>query len=264
MLDSSSWLRLGAFAICLAALALLEKWRPERTAPSDRARIALDNLLLGAVSLALLRVALPLLTINTAQIAAAHHFGLFTRYDINYGLAAILSFFALDAAIYWQHRAMHASQWLWRLHAVHHTELHLDVTSGLRFHPFEILLSALWKLAVVTLLGVPAAAVLAFEIALGAGALIQHANWRIGPRLERILRWLLVTPRMHRRHHSVVLEDSQNNFGTIVPWWDVIFGTRAQDAAPADVSIGLPSSRQLYPLPLLELLKMPIYFSKYK
>jgi sterol desaturase/sphingolipid hydroxylase (fatty acid hydroxylase superfamily) len=143
----------------------------------------------------------------------------------------------LDLAIYLQHVMFHAVPALWRLHRMHHADLEFDTTTGLRFHPVEILLSMLLKLAVVAALGPPAVAVLLFEIVLNASSLFNHANIRLPHRLDRILRWIIVTPDMHRVHHSILPAETNSNFGFNLPWWDRLLGTyRAQ---PADGHVGM-------------------------
>jgi sterol desaturase/sphingolipid hydroxylase (fatty acid hydroxylase superfamily) len=165
----------------------------------------------------------------------------------------------LDLAVYLQHRVFHAVPALWRLHRVHHADLELDATTGLRFHPIEILLSMAIKIAAVAALGAPAAAVLAFEVLLNAGALFSHANLALPRGLDAVLRAVLVTPAMHRVHHSVVRAETDSNFGFCLSWWDRLFGTyRAAPAAGPDrVTIGLEAFRDPAELRLDRLLTQP-------
>jgi sterol desaturase/sphingolipid hydroxylase (fatty acid hydroxylase superfamily) len=157
----------------------------------------------------------------------------------------VLSVIVLDLAIYLQHVLFHAVPALWRLHRMHHADLEIDVSTGLRFHPIEILLSMLIKFAVVAALGAPALAVLIFEILLNATSMFNHANVRILPRIDRVLRWLVVTPDMHRIHHSILARETNSNFGFNLPWWDRVFGTyRAQPTAGHEaMTIGIEQFR---------------------
>jgi sterol desaturase/sphingolipid hydroxylase (fatty acid hydroxylase superfamily) len=152
---------------------------------------------------------------------------------------------ALDLAIYQQYLMFHAVPLLWRLHMVHHADLDLDVTSGLRFHPLEIILSVFIKMAVVAVLGPPVAAVLLFEIMLNGTAMFNHAKICLPVRVDRWLRLLLVTPDMHRVHHSVIIRETNSYFGFSIPWWDRLFGTyRSQPArGHQNMTIGLSQYR---------------------
>jgi len=157
-------------------------------------------------------------------------------------LAVIFSVIILDLALYLQHVLFHAVPFLWRFHRVHHTDLDIDASTGLRFHTLEILLSMGIKAAVVIVLGAPALAVLAFEILLNATSIFSHGNARLPLRLDRVLRLFLVTPDMHRVHHSVIVRETSSNFGFNLPWWDYLFGTYRQQPAAghSSMTIGLP------------------------
>jgi sterol desaturase/sphingolipid hydroxylase (fatty acid hydroxylase superfamily) len=165
----------------------------------------------------------------------------------------------LDLAVYLQHVLFHAVPALWRLHRMHHADLDFDVTTGNRFHPIEIVLSMVWKLTIVFALGAPALAVLAFEVVLNATAMFNHGNVRIPKRLDRWLRWLVVTPDMHRVHHSVVPSETNSNFGFNLPWWDRLFGTyRAAPAAGQEaMTIGIEQFRDPRELGLGHMLTQP-------
>jgi sterol desaturase/sphingolipid hydroxylase (fatty acid hydroxylase superfamily) len=160
-----------------------------------------------------------------AGLAEARGWGLFNGMEAPFWLAFIASLLLLDLIIYAQHVVFHKIPLLWRLHRMHHTDLDFDVTTALRFHPLEIVLSMLIKLAVVILLGAPAVAVMVFEVILNATAMFNHGNVGLPPWLDQRLRWLLVTPDMHRVHHSVLVEETDSNFGFNLPWWDRLFGT---------------------------------------
>jgi len=165
----------------------------------------------------------------------------------------------LDLAIYLQHVLFHAVPVLWRLHRMHHADLEFDVSTGVRFHPIEILLSMGIKLGVVAALGTPAVAVLVFEVLLNATSMFNHGNVRLPARTDRVLRWIVVTPEMHRVHHSVVPRETNSNFGFNLPWWDRLFGTyRAQPAAGHEgMTIGIAQFRDPSELRLDRLLIQP-------
>jgi sterol desaturase/sphingolipid hydroxylase (fatty acid hydroxylase superfamily) len=166
---------------------------------------------------------------------------------------------ALDLAIYLQHRAFHAAKPLWRLHKVHHADLDLDVTTGLRFHPIELVLSMLIKFAAIAVLGAAPLAVLIFELLLNGVAMFNHANIRIPAGIERVLRLLVVTPDLHRIHHSVVRSETDSNFGFNLPWWDRLLGTyrHAPQAGYQDMTIGLPEYPERKPHSLWWMLALP-------
>ncbi len=205
----------------------------------------LSNLGLIALDTLAVRLLLPLTAVALAALAQEHGWGLFHVLGLPDWLAVLLAVVALDFAIYLQHVLFHAVPLLWRLHMVHHADLDFDVTTGLRFHTMEILLSMGIKLAVVALLGAPALGVLIFEVLLNATSMFNHGNVRLPGWLDRLLRLAVVTPEMHRVHHSVHPRETNSNFGFNLPWWDHLFGTyRAQ---PADghehMTIGLSQFR---------------------
>jgi sterol desaturase/sphingolipid hydroxylase (fatty acid hydroxylase superfamily) len=171
--------------------------------------------------------------------------GVFNVVGVPFAVAFVLSLVVLDLAIWLQHRLFHAVPLFWRLHRVHHADLDFDVTTGARFHPLEILLSMLFKLTVVAALGAPALAVLAFEVLLNATSMFNHGNVRLPASVDRILRLAVVTPDMHRVHHSIDPRETNSNFGFNLPWWDRLFGTyRAQPAAGHDaMTIGIGQFR---------------------
>lgn len=233
--------RLLAFAAILATLLVAEWRRPLVDPPPRRGVVRLHNLALGTIGALAVRLLLPWIAIDAAMWAQNRGVGLAPLLQLPTALAGVAGFLALDLAVYLQHRAFHRLRWLWRLHAVHHSEAHLDATTGLRFHPAELLISMLWKTAVVVALGVPAVAVLSFEVALNAMALVTHANLGLSTGVDRIARRLLVTPLMHRRHHSTALSESLHNFGFNLTLWDRAFGTYdPRWTSPGQPPIGLP------------------------
>ena len=194
------------------------------------------------------------------MIAQDNGWGLFNIIDLPSWVAILLSVIVLDLVIYLQHVIFHAVPALWRLHRMHHADLEFDVTTGLRFHPVEILLSMGVKLAVVVALGPPAVAVLIFEVLLNATAMFNHSNIRLPPFADRVLRLVLVTPDMHRVHHSVRPEETNSNFGFNLPWWDRLLGTyKAQPSAGhEEMSIGIEQFRTRRDLWLDRMLVQPV------
>lgn len=234
-MSEAAW-RAAIFLGVLVALALLELAVGGPNPPPRRARRWPANAGLVLLDTALARVLLPAGAVGAALWAEARGVGLFNRLDLapwlEWGLAIVL----LDLAIYWQHRLLHAVPWLWPLHRVHHTDTTLDATSALRFHPLEILLSLAFKVALALVLGVAPVAMLAFEILLSGFALVTHANLALPAGLDRIVRWVLVTPTMHRVHHSVRVREQRSNFGFNLSCWDRLFRSytvQSQDAPQA-------------------------------
>jgi sterol desaturase/sphingolipid hydroxylase (fatty acid hydroxylase superfamily) len=218
-------IRLAIFLVIFGGMALWELADPWRDMRALKPRRWLANLGIFAVDIALVRIVFPASALGFAALAEASDFGVLRWLGLGGLLAGIAGFLLLDLAIYLQHRVFHRVPVLWRLHRMHHSDTDLDVTSGFRFHPVEILLSMVIKGAVIVALGVPALAVLVFEIVLNGTSLFNHANVRLPPWLERMLRWMVVTPMMHRVHHSVEREETDSNFGFNLPWWDRLFDT---------------------------------------
>ncbi|MFN7784494.1 MAG: sterol desaturase family protein [Lysobacterales bacterium] len=251
-------LRLSAFAAVLALLLALQWLRPLRGDGRGQRRQA-TNLLLIALDTVLLRLAFPVLAVGLALQSEAQGFGLLPRLGLPFWLDCLLAVVLLDLAIYWQHRWMHRLPLLWCLHRLHHSDTGFDVTTGLRFHPFEMALSMAYKLALLAALGAPALAVLVFELLLSVGALFTHADFALPPALDRRLRWLLVTPSMHRIHHSTWQSETDSNYGFHLSIWDRLFGSyRAQPRAPeASMPIGLEYFRSTREQTLYSLLLQP-------
>jgi sterol desaturase/sphingolipid hydroxylase (fatty acid hydroxylase superfamily) len=252
-------LRFGLFAGLWLLLALAE-WRwPRRREPMHRRGRWSANFGLVLIDSLALRLLLPFLAVEAALIADARGWGLFHALDAPYWLAFVLTLVLMDLAIYWQHRIFHRVPWLWRLHRVHHSDLNLDASSGIRFHPLEILLSMLLKIAVVFALGAPALAVLVFEILLNLFAVYTHANLALPARLESALRLVFVTPEMHRVHHSIVQREQLRNFGFNLSLWDRLFGSYQRDAAAGQLgmTLGVEEFRDPRRLGLWALLVQP-------
>jgi sterol desaturase/sphingolipid hydroxylase (fatty acid hydroxylase superfamily) len=237
--------RLGVFGGVLVVMALWEFLAPGRPQALGRLVRWPNNLGIAALNALVVRLLFPAAAVGFALLAAEEDWGFFNLVDAPLWLAVIASVLLLDLAIYGQHVLFHAVPVFWRLHRMHHADTEFDVTTALRFHPAEILLSMAIKFAVVVALGAPPVAVLIFEVLLNATAMFNHGNVRLPAGLDRAVRWVLVTPDMHRVHHSVRREETDSNFGFNVPWWDRMFGTYC--AQPADghdgMTIGIPEFR---------------------
>jgi sterol desaturase/sphingolipid hydroxylase (fatty acid hydroxylase superfamily) len=238
-------LRLGVFLGVLAIMALWELLAPRRRQDIPRVIRWSNNLALVVIDTIVLRLTFPILAVGLAVIAQERGWGLFNFIDAPAWVAVLASVIILDLVIYLQHVMFHAVPALWRLHRMHHADLDFDVTTGLRFHPIEIVLSMGIKLAMVLVLGPPAVAVLIFEVLLNATAMFNHSNVRLPLVVDRVLRLVMVTPDMHRVHHSILPEETNSNFGFNLPWWDRLLGTyKAQPAAGHDaMTIGIEQFR---------------------
>ncbi|MEK7435360.1 MAG: sterol desaturase family protein [Pseudomonadota bacterium] len=222
--------RLAAFFGVFALMAVWEALAPRRARLLPRRVRWLHNLALVVLNSLILRLLFPVAAVGFALLAAKSGWGLLNAFGVPFWWAFALSVIALDFAIYLQHVMFHAVPLFWRLHRVHHADADIDVTTGARFHPVEILLSMLIKFAAIAVLGAPAAAVLVFEVLLNATAMFNHANLRLRAPVDRLLRWLLVTPEMHRIHHSMEVAETNSNFGFNLPWWDRLCGTYRERA----------------------------------
>jgi len=232
VLTSEVVLRLGAFLAVFAAMAVWETVAPRRVLRMPKGARWTANLGVAALNTLLVRLLFPAAAVGAAAVAADHGWGVVALLNLPVWAAVPLSVVALDLAIYLQHVLFHAVPTLWRLHRVHHADLDFDVTTGLRFHPIETILSMFLKLSVVVALGPPVLAVLVFEVLLNATSMFNHGNVRLAGSGERVLRSVFVTPDMHRVHHSVLRQEANSNFGFCLSWWDRLLGTyRAQPMA---------------------------------
>ncbi len=238
-------LRGAAFISVLVVMALWEVLAPRRRQAVGRIRRWPGNLGIVALDAALIRLLFPMSAMGLALFAEQQGFGLFKVWAVPGWLATLLAVLVLDFVIYLQHVLFHAVPALWRLHRMHHADLDFDVTTGARFHPIEIGLSMIIKLAVIGALGAPAISVLVFEVLLNATAMFNHSNGRLPAGADRVLRWLVVTPDMHRVHHSMVVRETNSNFGFNLPWWDRLFGTYLEQPAAGheDMTIGVAEIR---------------------
>ncbi len=232
LLDHESMIRFGFFLGMFALMALWEVVAPLRVAGTSKTIRWPNHVMLAAMNVVLVRVLFPLAAVALAVYAGERGIGLFNMIPVPYLLAFVGSLLALDLAIYLFHLLFHAVPALWRVHRVHHADLDIDVSTGVRFHPIQMMLSVIIKSITILLLGAPALSVLTFEVLSHAITLFNHGNVRILPSLDRMLRWFVVTPDMHRIHHSIHIAETDSNFGFVLPWWDRMFGTyRAEPAA---------------------------------
>lgn len=222
---SEPTIRLIAFTTALLGMLAWEFLAPKRTPLRSRLQRWPANLGIVLVDSLLLRLLFPAAAVGIALWAESSRLGLFNWIALPTWLGLLVSLLALDIAIYFQHRFLHHFRPLWPLHRMHHSDVDFDVSTGLRFHPAEILISMLWKALAITALGAPALAVLIFEIVLNATSLFNHGNVRMPQALDRALRAVLVTPDMHRVHHSIDPREHHSNFGFCLSWWDRLFGT---------------------------------------
>ncbi|WP_395788350.1 sterol desaturase family protein [Aquimonas sp.] len=257
LLAHEASLRLAGFIGLGLLLALLQAWRPTR-GDSRPAFRQLNNLGLVLIGTGLLRLAFPVLAVGLALSIEGRGLGLMPALGLPFALEIALSVLLLDLAIYWQHRLMHVVPLLWRLHRVHHSDTGFDLSTGVRFHPLEIAVSMGVKLGLVLALGADPLAVLLFELLLSLGSLFTHTDIALPATLDRRLRWLLVTPSMHRIHHSTWQPETDSNYGFHLSLWDRVFGSyRAQPRQPeAQMPIGLEhfrsSEEQTLPALLLQ------------
>ncbi|MCA8996322.1 MAG: sterol desaturase family protein [Planctomycetaceae bacterium] len=218
-------IRLACFIGVLAIMSISEVFLPRRPLVARKSWRWASNLILVAINIGLVRVLIPVTAVAAAMTGEDRGWGGLHLVEWPAWLEFVLAVAAFDFAIYLQHVLFHAVPLLWRVHRVHHADLDLDVTTGVRFHTLEILLSALIKIGAVMVIGPSPVAVIAFEVLLNASSLFNHSNVDLPSRLDRMLRWLIVTPDMHRVHHSVLPNETNSNFGFNLPWWDYLLGT---------------------------------------
>jgi len=257
--NSELTLRVGAALAAFSALALWELLAPRRVLSVGRARRWPSNLGILLIDAVLVRLLIPTTAVGVAVIASQNGWGLLNITPWPAWLEGLAGFLMLDLAIYAQYVVFHKVPMLWRLHRMHHADLDIDVSTGLRFHPIEIVLSLLIKIAVVVMAGVPAVAVIAFEVVLNATSMFNHSNAAMPSWADVVVRLIVVTPDMHRVHHSIVRAETDSNFGFNLPWWDRLFRTyRSEPQAGHDgMTIGLPVFRQKDELRLDRMLTQP-------
>ncbi|GMQ92348.1 MAG: sterol desaturase family protein [Gammaproteobacteria bacterium] len=246
ILSNEMPIRLGFFFGIFVVMAIWEWLTPKRLLTTPKTIRWGNNLGLVVFNSVLLRLLLPVAAVGMAAFAARQGWGALNYIELPWWLAILVSVIVMDMVIYLQHVMVHAVPILWRLHRVHHADPDFDVTTGARFHPLEIFLSMFIKFTAIAVLGPPLVAVVIFEVLLNATAMFNHGNVRLPRQLDMVLRWLVVTPDMHRVHHSVEDDETNSNFGFSLPWWDRLFGTyRAQPRAGHEaMTIGIHGYRE--------------------
>lgn len=246
LLANEVMIRLGSFIGIFILMAVWEIVAPRRRLSVSKVLRWSNNLVLVVINSIILRLLFPMAAVGIAVFAEHRGWGLLNYYELPITVSVILAVIMMDGMIYLQHVMMHAIPALWRLHRVHHADPDFDVTTGARFHPIEIILSMLIKFAVIIVIGAPMVAVIFFEVILNATAMFNHSNVRLNPTIDRFLRLILVTPDMHRVHHSVEADETNSNFGFNLPWWDRLLGTyRAQPrAGHENMTIGIHQYNQ--------------------
>ena len=252
-------LRLGIFFGVLAVMMGWEALAPRRRLALARRARWPANLGIVALNTVVARLVFPVAPVGVALWAEARGWGLLAQVDLPLWAEAVITVVVLDLVIYGQHVMVHHVPVLWRLHRMHHADTGFDVTTGARFHPLEILLSLAIKMAAVVVLGAPAVGVLVFEVLLNATAMFNHGNVGLPAGLDRVLRWITVTPDMHRVHHSDVVRETNSNYGFNLPWWDRLFGTYTDQPAAGQLgfTIGLETFRDPAEARLDRLLTQP-------
>ncbi|OGU23729.1 MAG: hypothetical protein A2580_09805 [Hydrogenophilales bacterium RIFOXYD1_FULL_62_11] len=258
-MNDEAAIRLGFFFGVLALMGVWEWLAPRRPLSTSKSRRWRANLGIIVVATATVRLLIPVTAVAMALLAQQRGWGLLNQIELPYWLAVLIGVLVLDCVIYFQHVVFHAVPALWRLHRMHHSDLDFDVTTGVRFHPIEIVLSMGIKLAAIAAIGPPALAVLVFEVALNAVTMFNHGNVQLPAAIDRVLRLFVVTPEMHRVHHSNLPHETNSNFGFSFPWWDRVFGTyRAQpERGHLGMTIGLDEFRDPDTLGFGQLLVQP-------
>ncbi len=254
-------IRLSAFLGIFAIMALWEVIAPRRKLSMGRVVRWGSNLGIVVINTMLVRLIFPVAAAGVAIIISEQSWGILNQIEIGDALEILVAIMVLDFAIYLQHRLFHAVPLLWRLHRMHHADLDYDVTTGARFHPIEIILSMVIKFGVILLIGAPVVAVIIFEVLLNATAMFNHSNVRLPLSIDRWLRLLVVTPDMHRVHHSIIRNETDSNFGFNLPWWDRLLGTYIAQPKEGHIGmeIGIPQFRNFSDNRLDQMLVQPFY-----
>ncbi len=260
ILSNEPTIRLSIFLGVLVLVGAWEALRPRRVRSFSRWRRWPNNFGIVVLNTVVVKLLFPVAAVGMAIYAQEHGWGLFNAIEVLGLLAVVATVIALDLIIYLQHVMVHAVPALWRLHRMHHADLDFDVTTGARFHPIEIVLSMVIKLAAVVVLGAPPVAVVIFEVILNATSMFNHGNLHLPAGVDRVLRLFVVTPDMHRVHHSVIPAETNSNFGFNLPWWDRLLGTyRDQPAAGHEaMTIGIEQFREPRELWLDRMLVQPL------
>ena len=258
-MNNEGIIRVGSFLAVFILIALWEVLARRRPLTTSKKVRWLSNLGITFINALLVRLVIPVLAVSMAVRAQQSGWGLLNNFDLPFWLNCVIGIVALDLTIYLQHVMFHAVPTLWRLHMMHHADLDYDLTTGLRFHPLEMILSMGIKITVVAALGPPAAAVLIFEIMLNGLAMFNHGNFKLPTKIDRAVRYIIVTPDMHRVHHSVIIRETNSNYGFNLPWWDRFFGTYCDQPSQGHdgMTIGLSQFRDPKKLTLPWLLVLP-------
>lgn len=258
-MNAETLFRLSAFLGVLAVMASWENVAPRRRLTLARLNRWVVNLSVVLLDTVVLRALFAAGAIGAAIAASERGLGLLNAVGWPLWLEAVLAVIALDLVLYLQHVMFHAVPALWRFHMVHHADLDCDVTTGVRFHPVEVILSMLIKLAAIAVFGPSPAAVLSFEVLLNATSLFNHSNVRMPAPADRVLRWIVVTPDMHRIHHSINPRETNRNFGFNLPWWDRLLDTYWAEPAHGHegMTLGLEQFRDPARLTLVGILMLP-------
>ena len=259
VIDNSVLIRLGSFAVVFIVMAIWERIAPRRGLKASKFTRWSNNLSITFLNSLAVKFVFPITAVGVALMAEEEGYGVLNIIGMSSLYGGLIAIMVLDLAIYTQHRLFHVVPVFWRLHRMHHTDLDIDVTTGARFHPVEILLSMVRKMAVIVLIGAPAWSVLAFEVLLNATSMFNHSNVFLNPGIDRVIRLFVVTPDMHRVHHSVIIHETNSNYGFNLPWWDRLFGSyRDQPARGHDaMTIGLANYRDPKYLTLHWMLAVP-------
>jgi sterol desaturase/sphingolipid hydroxylase (fatty acid hydroxylase superfamily) len=236
---NETWVRLGVFVTVLVVMMLWECIRPNRLSPVSAGKRWLSNFSLVLLGAMVARLIIPTGLAAIAIYAQKNDLGLWNQFPITALVSIPITVLLFDCLIYWQHRVFHRIPMLWRIHKVHHADPHLDASTGLRFHPLEIALSLMIKIAAVLLLGAPIMAILIFEVLLNASSIFNHSNIKLPTKVDKFLRVFIVTQAMHRVHHSQVVAETNSNFGFNLSIWDKLFGSYTQQAKNGDEGIKL-------------------------
>lgn len=259
VISHENFIRILSFLTIFGLVAVGEIFRPRRNLSVSKSERWINNILLSLCGTVILRLVFPVLPVGFAFLCAKKGWGLLNYYHFPFPIDLIAGVILLDLTIYLQHALFHLIPFFWRMHKVHHIDRDIDVTTGLRFHPVELIFSMIIKLASIAVIGAPALSVLVFEILLNGTTMFNHGNLNIPQAADRLIRIFLVTPDMHRVHHSIIRKETNSNFGFNFSWWDRIFGTyRAEPAAGHEqMKIGLNGYHELKYLQLLPMLIIP-------
>lgn len=260
-MEKEIFLRFGFFAGAFLMFALIESIYPKRKLRIYKSIRWARNLSMLFISHAVTKFVLPFTAVGVAIYGSQNQLGLFNNLPVNFSVSVVLSILILDLVIYSQHVLFHHVPFLWRFHKIHHMDQEIDVTTGVRFHPIEILLSALIKCAIILFFGMSVIAVLIFEILLNAASMFNHSNLRLPLKIDKYLRMIIITPDMHRVHHSVVVSETNSNFGFNLPWWDRIFHTYKPQPQKghSNMGIGLKEYKDYKTTSFIKSLIIPFY-----